>query len=67
MEHPISPITIDVLARTLKLSVRWLKQETRANRIPSLRAGRKRLYSLPAVREALAAQAGRGGAEGGAA
>ena len=41
----------------LKVSVRWLRQETDAGRIPHLDAGRDTLYSPDAVRAALVRRA----------
>lgn len=45
------------LARELGLSRNWLKAEAVARRIPSLKAGRRLLFSLPAVKAALADRA----------
>ena len=47
-------VTLGELARRLRLSKRWLAAETKAGRIPSLKAGRRTLYNPEAVREALA-------------
>lgn len=41
------------LARELKISIEWLKAEADAGRVPCLRAGRKRLFNVEAVRQAL--------------
>ncbi|MCP3903278.1 MAG: hypothetical protein GY715_06540 [Planctomycetes bacterium] len=57
-------VSIDELARRLRLSKRWLHTEATARRIPSLKAGRRRLFNIEAVRRALAARAAE--AEGGA-
>ncbi|MCA9315994.1 MAG: helix-turn-helix domain-containing protein [Planctomycetes bacterium] len=46
-------LTLPQLSRALRLSLAWLKAEATAGRIPSLRAGRRLLFSLEAVREAL--------------
>jgi hypothetical protein len=45
------------LARHLKISLRWLRAECDAGRIPCLRAGKRRFFSLAAVREALVKRA----------
>lgn len=50
-------VTIGRLARILHVSVRWLREETDADRIPHVRAGRETLYSPDAVRHSLAARA----------
>ena len=54
-EHEL--VTLDVLARRLRLSKRWLNQEIAEGRLPFLQAGRKRLFNLGAVRTALAQRA----------
>ena len=41
------------LARALGLSAAWLKEEADAGRIPSLKAGRRLLFSEAAVRQVL--------------
>lgn len=46
-------VTISKLSRLLKVSVRWLRKETDANRIPHLSAGRQTLYVPNAVRAVL--------------
>ena len=46
-------VNIGQLSRKLKLSVRWLRAETDANRIPHLQAERDTLYSLETVRKVL--------------
>jgi hypothetical protein len=45
------------LSQQLKLSKRWLRMESTARRIPSLKAGGKRLFNVEAVRQALALRA----------
>ncbi|MEM1330159.1 MAG: helix-turn-helix domain-containing protein [Planctomycetota bacterium] len=50
-------VTIDQLARQLPVSKRWLQREAQAGRIPSLLAGRRRLFNLEAVRASIAQQA----------
>lgn len=57
MRDETNVVPIEVLARRLGLSRRWLHREAQAERIPSLRAGRRRLFNPEAVRRALAARA----------
>lgn len=45
------------LATRLRLPVLWLKGEAASGRIPSLRVGRRLLFNVDAVREALAERA----------
>lgn len=52
-----------MLASKLRVSAAWLKTETDAGRIPHLKAGRRTLYSLEAVRRTLILRAA-GEAEG---
>ncbi len=52
--------SIHSLARRLRLDENWLRIEADAGRLPCLQAGRKRLFSERAVREALARMAGAG-------
>jgi hypothetical protein len=60
-------VDLDKLARLLRLSRRWLRAEASAGRIPSILAGKRRLFNPDAVRAAIAAQAGASpNAEGGA-
>ncbi len=56
-------VPIEMLAKQLRLSKAFLKRETLAGRIPSLRAGNQTRYNPQAVIAALAAQAtiGEGG------
>ena len=63
-QHDI--VTIEGLARRLKLSKAWLHREATAGRIPCLRAGKRRLFNPDAVERTLAERAARGEAEGGA-
>ena len=57
-------VSLDELARQLNLSRRWLRAEAAAGRIPFLKAGRQRLFSIEAVRSALAERAAaKGGAK----
>lgn len=46
------------LAKKLRVDANWLIEETNAGRIPSISTGRERLYSLSAVKAALAERAG---------
>lgn len=50
-------IRIDELARELRLQRRWLSAETKAGRIPCLKAGGDILYNPEAVQNALAERA----------
>ena len=50
-------VSIDELAQRLRLSKRWLHAEAVAHRIPWLKAGRRRLFNVEAVRRSLAARA----------
>lgn len=54
-------VLLEELARRLRLSKSFLERETRAGRIPSLRAGNRRVFNPDAVRRALAEQAAKGG------
>jgi excisionase family DNA binding protein len=54
-------VLLDELARRLRLPKSFLQRETRAGRIPSLRAGNRRVFNPDAVRQALAEQAAHGG------
>ena len=54
-------VDIAQLARTLKVSVRWLRKETDAGRIPHLRVGKDTLYAPDAVRAVLVKRASKGG------
>jgi len=47
------PLSLRSLSRELSIAIGWLKAEADAGRIPCLRAGRRRLFSLEAVRQAL--------------
>ena len=58
-------VTLEELADRLRLSKRWLHQEAKAGRIPSLKAGHRRLFNVDAVADVLghrASQANKGGA-----
>ena len=50
-------VTLDELSRRLRLSKRWLRQEAAAERIPSLKAGQRRVFNVDAVRRILAERA----------
>ena len=54
MDIPLQIVTLEELARRLPVSKRWLQREAIAGRIPSLRAGNRRLFNQDAVRPALA-------------
>lgn len=47
------PITLNSLAYRVGLPADWLKREAEAGRLPCLRVGRRMLFNLPAVRQAL--------------
>jgi hypothetical protein len=53
----VEPINLNHLAAELKLPKEWLRQEAFAGRLPCLRIGRKLLFNLSAVNEALADRA----------
>ena len=57
MTEDLQLVSLDVLARRLRLSKRWLNQEIAEGRLPYLQAGQKRLFNLTAVRNALAQRA----------
>jgi hypothetical protein len=44
-------------ARWLRVPTRWLRAEAEAGRLPSLDAGGRRLFNLPAVEKVLAKRA----------
>ena len=50
-------VTLDELACRMGLSKRWLHREAVEHRIPSLKAGQRRLFNVEAVSETLAARA----------
>lgn len=50
-------VALDVLAKRLGISQRWLRKETDAGRIPFLKAGARRLYNIDAVAQSLAKRA----------
>lgn len=53
-------VHISQMARMLKVSVRWLREETDAGRIPHLSAGKDTLYAPDAVRTVLVKRARQG-------
>ena len=61
MDIPLQIVTLEELARRLPVSKRWLQREAIAGRIPSLRAGNRRLFNQDAVRRALAERAAKNG------
>ncbi|MEN1706342.1 MAG: helix-turn-helix domain-containing protein [Planctomycetota bacterium] len=66
MQNAPQIVSLDELARRLRLSRRWLHREAMADRIPSLKAGHHRRFNVEAVAAALAKRAA-GDTEGGAA
>ena len=50
---PDELVSVRPLARELGVPADWLRAEAEARRIPSLKAGRRRLFSVSAVRRAL--------------
>lgn len=62
METNKQLVDLNGLSKQLKLSKRWLHEEAKSERIPSLKAGGKRVFNVDAVRNAIANQAaGQGG------
>jgi hypothetical protein len=51
------PLSLHQLARRLRLDREWLKHEALAGRLPCLPVGRKLLFELEAVKQALAERA----------
>lgn len=58
--EPNSLYTVRELATKLRLPVGWLKTEAQASRIPHLQVGRKLLFNLRAVEQALSERASAG-------
>lgn len=58
-------VTLRVLAKQLGLSVAWLRAEVDAGRLPHLKAGKRLLFSVEAVREHLIRRASEGVSDGG--
>ncbi len=53
------------LAEELQLPAKWLKEQAKADKIPCLFIGRKKMrFNLEAVKEALADLAAKGGSNG---
>jgi hypothetical protein len=50
-------VNLPGLSRALRLPAQWLKEEADAGGIPCLRVGRRRLFSLPAVKAVLVERA----------
>ena len=61
METEAKLVNVLGLSRRLRLPAAWLRAEAEARRIPSLRAGRRLLFSVEAVERALLDRAARGG------
>jgi hypothetical protein len=53
MSEAIRPLTLQVMARSLRVSSRWLKEEAMSGRIPHLKAGSKFLFHPVAVEQAI--------------
>jgi hypothetical protein len=53
MENTTALLTLRLLAQRLRLPAAWLKAEAEAERIPSLLAGRRRLFNAEAVERVL--------------
>ena len=53
-------VTLPQLAKNLKLPATWLRSETVADRIPHLRAGKRLLFNVEAVRQTLLKRAAEG-------
>lgn len=61
MSDPSSElVTLRVLAKRLGLSVAWLRAEVQAGRLPHLKAGKRLLFSVEAVRQHLIQRASEG-------
>ena len=54
-------VTLDELASRLALPRTWLRELANAGTIPTVRAGRRRVFDLEEVRTAIVALAKRGG------
>lgn len=50
-------LTLSQMARDLRVTMKWLKEEAEAGRVPSLLAGRQRLFNPDAVRSVLSDRA----------
>lgn len=61
MTNPSSElVTLRELAKRLGLSVAWLRAEVDAGRLPHLKAGKRLLFSVEAVRDHLIRRASEG-------
>jgi len=61
MNDPLSElVTLRELAKRLGLSVAWLRAEVNAGRVPHLKAGKRLLFSVVAVRRHLIQRASEG-------
>jgi excisionase family DNA binding protein len=54
-----APLTLNRLAARLRLPRDWVRREAMAGRLPCLRVGKKLLFNLAAVEQALADRAAR--------
>jgi hypothetical protein len=54
----VEPFTLNRLANELKLPKDWLREEATAGRLPCLRIGKRLLFNIGAVKQALADRAG---------
>ncbi len=52
-DTPTDLVTLAVLARRLRVSAAWLRSEVEAGRLPHLRAGRRTLFNVEAVKQTL--------------
>ena len=57
IEHSDNLVTLPGLTRAVRLPMYWLRREADIGNIPCLRVGRKRLFSVEAVRRTLAQRA----------
>lgn len=57
-------LTLDRMARRLGVTQRWLREQAEAGTIPHIKAGDRYLFSVTAVENTLADQAGRGSENG---
>ncbi len=58
-------VNVHGLARRLRLPAAWLRDEAEAGRIPSLKAGRRRLFNVEAVEHCLLDRAAAGTSDAG--
>jgi excisionase family DNA binding protein len=52
-------LSLGRMARRLGVTQQWLREQADAGKVPCLRAGKRYLFSVAAVQEALAVQAAR--------